>query len=490
MFRTIERRHSLDKQYAERTHKLQILNMVLDGTIYDALPHEFHEERDGNGQYIKLADRAPSVRYGLCRIVVEDSVSLLFGDGHFPALNTGEGVVDDAIAAFVKATDLPATMTHAAMLGSVGSVAIVLRLIDGRVYFDPIRTTFLTPTWNPKAPRELLALTERYKVQGRQLAGIGYDIDPDQMNAWHWFQRQWTADEEIWFIPRPAMDDKPLVRDRKRTVKHLLGFCPAVWIRNLPGPSATGDDDDGACSFRPAIETAIEIDYMLSQGARGLKYSADPTLVLKDPAGTDDTITRSASTGIVVSEKGDAKLLEINGTAAAAVVDYVRTLRELALESIHGNRSDASRLAVPQSGRAIEMMNQGLIWLADRLRQSYGENGVLPLIRMAMKAAERYAVMLRPGERFAPPAVKHIELRWPRWYAPTPEEREYEARTLNVLRTGGMISRETAVHTIAPVYDIGDVPAEIKRIDADQAAEDARLAAEAAQVKATETVPS
>ena len=70
----------------------------------------------------------------------------------------------------------------------------------------------------------------------------------------------------------------------------------------------------------------------------------------------------------MVSEKGDARLLEIGGTASAAVIEYVRTLRELALESVHGNRANADRLTAAQSGRALELMNQGLIWLADNLR--------------------------------------------------------------------------------------------------------------------------
>ena len=33
-----------------------------------------------------------------------------------------------------------------------------------------------------------------------------------------------------------------------------------------------------------AIETKIEIDYQLSQAGRGLKYSSDPTLLIKEPA--------------------------------------------------------------------------------------------------------------------------------------------------------------------------------------------------------------
>src|SRR6202167_3148864 len=132
--------------------------------------------------------------------------------------------------------------------------------------------------------------------------------------------------------------------DEARSVPPALGFVRCVWIRNLPGPSASGDPNDGACTFRAAIDTSIEIDYQLSQAGRGLKYSSDPTLLIKEPAGLAGRMVLGAADALVVSEKGDAKLLEIGGTASQAVIDYVRILRELALESVHGNRASADRL--------------------------------------------------------------------------------------------------------------------------------------------------
>ncbi len=60
------------------------MRRVLDGTLYDALPFEFHDERTASGEYIPLRRRRPSVRYALARVVVEDSVALLFSEGHFP----------------------------------------------------------------------------------------------------------------------------------------------------------------------------------------------------------------------------------------------------------------------------------------------------------------------------------------------------------------------------------------------------------------------
>src|SRR6202453_1436011 len=134
----------------------------------------------------------------------------------------------------------------------------------------------------------------------------------------------------------------------------------------------------------------VEIDYQLSQVGRGLKYSSDPTLLLKNPALPDGEFIKGARNALIVSEKGDAPLLELGGTASAAVIEYVRTLRELALESIHGNRASPERITAAQSGRALELLNQGLIWLADNLRTSYGEAGLLQLARLIVRASQTY----------------------------------------------------------------------------------------------------
>ncbi|CAG4921515.1 unnamed protein product [Acidocella sp. C78] len=81
MFETICQTIPADPHLAPRARRLEIYRRVLEGTIYDALPYAFQEERNGAGEYVPLRARRPSVRYGLCRIVVEDSVSLLFSAG-------------------------------------------------------------------------------------------------------------------------------------------------------------------------------------------------------------------------------------------------------------------------------------------------------------------------------------------------------------------------------------------------------------------------
>jgi len=176
---------------------------------------------------------------------------------------------------------------------------------------------------------------------------------------------------------------------------------------------------------------------------------------------------RGAANALVLSENGDAKLLEIGGTASQAVIDYVRTLREFALESVHGNRADASRLSAAASGKALELMSQGLVWLADNLRVSYGEGALLSLAKMVLRASHRFALIVQGVEIEPLDANARLSLMWPRWFAQTAQDREADARTLSLLVQGGQISRETAIKSIADSYDIEDIGAEIARIDAE-----------------------
>lgn len=489
MLDTIVKLLPLDTDLPPRTTRIDMLQRVLAGTIYGVLAYEFHEERNGAGEYVRLHQRRPSVRSGLCRVVVEDSVSLLFGEGRFPGLICEDEPTKAALADLVKDISLPAAMYDASIKGSVGSVVLRFRVLKGRVFVDAMSTLYLTPDYDPEAPDTLLRVTERRKVLGSDLAANGYAIPDDAMQAWHWFQRIWDGAAETWFVPRPVSDvstEKPLLPDAGRSVRHNLGFCPMVWIRNLPG----GDDVDGVSTFEAAIETVIEIDYQMSQAGRGLRYSSDPTLLIKEPATGEGAIVKGGGSALVVSADGDAKMLEINGTAAAAVVEYVKALREQALESMHGNRSNADKLSAAQSGRALELLHQPLVWLADRLRHSYGEVGLLDIVRMIVRASRKMPLVLKDGRKVPQLSELPITLRWPQWFDPTESDKQAQAGTLSALRGAGLLSRETSVTALAPVYDIEDVRAELANIQADEAQADAREAAQVtAQTKITETSP-
>ena len=451
MFQAISSCIPQDTDLPDRSRALDIRKRILEGTFYDQLPYEFHQERTSGGEYIPLRQRRPSVRYGLPRMVVEDSVALLFSDGHFPTFESSDPRVRSLLRAVVRETRLNSIMIEAAIRGSIGSAAILLRILSGRPFYSLLDTTYLEPEWNPEAPDQLSKVTERYEVSGKSLIAQGYEeIDPAQT---YWFMRRWDTASETWFIPMPVGSDDTLEVDGTRSVAHKLGLVPIVWIRNLPG----GTFPDGACTFSSAIDTSIEIDYQLSQVGRGLKYSSDPTLLIKEPAGIDGPIVKGAGNALILSEQGDARLLEIGGTASAAVIEYVRVLREYAIETMHGNRASADRIAAAQSGRALELMNQSLIWLADNLRISYGEGGLLELAKMLLRATKVYR--LKIGGRYISQldAETPIWLVWPPWYEASAEDRHLDAQTLTGLTNASLLSRQAAARRVAADYGIDAV---------------------------------
>ena len=475
MFKTIKDKIQRDKDFPQRQFDIDVLTRVLRGKLYEHLEYPFHQEKKDNiGEYIPLRDRRPSVRYGLCRIVVDDSVSLLFSEGHFPSIECKDEATRDALADLVKEAKLNQVMIDAATTGSVGSVAVFMRVLSNRVFFEVQNTQYLTPIWKKEAPDTLEKVVEQYKVKGSVLKDQGYTIAEDELAADFWFMREWDANAETWYMPWKVgtaagdgdADDKAPQPDTDKTTTHGLGFVPVVWIKNLPG----GDSIDGECTFPPeAIETAIEIDYTLSQNGRGLRYSLDPTLMVKEPAvDNDGKMIKGGGNALLVGSDGDAKLLEINGTASDAVLNYVRCLRELALETAHGNRANADKLSAAQSGRAMELMNQSLIWLADKLRISYGEGALLDLLNMVVKASAKFKLQKKDGTEIGElNAAEKLSLTWPAWYAPTIQDMLDRATTLRMLCDSGLLSRETAIKILAAEYDIEDAKAEKLLADAD-----------------------
>lgn len=470
MFKTIQKTFGQDSDLPQRAFTLEMRKRVLEGSIYDNLQYAFNEEKNGANEYIPLRERRPSVRYNVCRLVVDDSVSLLFSEGHFPQAEFTDEATRDNIARLIKEIGLNEVMIDAATRGSAGSVAILMRVLKNRVFLKVMETAMLTPTWQSDAPDALESVTERYKAKGADLKESGYSVSDDDLDADFWFQRDWNAESETWYLPIKVADQKegktPQI-DSEKTITHSLGFVPIAWIKNLPG----GDDIDGQSTFSDdAINISIEIDYQLSQGGRGLKYSSDPTLLLKEPAmGQNGEIVKGGGNALVVGKDGDAKMLEINGTAVQAVMDYVSMLRELAIESMHGNRTSADKISAAQSGRAMELMNQAMIWLADKLRISYGEGALVDLIAMICAASEKMKLVFKDQTPVGKLNADGLALRWPDWYQPTASDRQSDATTLRVLTDAGIVSNETATRTIAQDYDIEDIDKERKLIAAEMA---------------------
>jgi hypothetical protein len=458
----------VDKDWSERQCKLHLFNLFFNGTVYDML-QPWHNEY-GEEKYIPLLKRRPCVIYGIPRIIVNDSVSMLFGEGHYPMVrcDDDDDETQDFLQYITRKSNLNAVMLNNARTGSIGSVCTVVKVLNGDFHFDVMSTMNLIPVFDRESPSVLVNVKERNKLRGEVLRAKGFDIPEKELKNYYWVMREWTDTEEIYYKPILVdSTDQTLIRDDVRSTVHNIGFVPIVWMKN----SVISNDIDGECTFRPALDMCIEIDYQLSHLARVLHYNADPTMVIKEPSGLRDNELIKGAGALMVGKDGDAKLLEITNSSTKAVIEFVKCLREFSLETLRGNRSNPDKINAINSGKALQMLNSPLVSLVDELRICYGEKGLLKLLQMVLKICStglyqiNYDGVLPSVEKMTD-ASSTMLLDWPAWYPPTPMDDFQEAQTLSILTQGAkVLSKESGLASIADKYNILDEDDEIKKID-------------------------
>ncbi len=464
----LEKQKVLYSGFPERMFDLMCYRKVLDGTLYDVLSYAFFQKVTGGSagysQNIPMSKRRPSVRSRLIKIVVDDSVSLLFGEGRFPSIKIEDKDMQNDINSIIKDSFLNLTMMEAAYKGSIGSSAIFVKLINNKLYFEVLSTEFLMPKFDKFNPDILEKITELKKFSGKTLMMMGYtDLDP---HCDYWLEREWDAKSETYYKPYKVNADKPKKeKDKDNSIDHNFGVVPIIWIKNLVG----GQDPDGLCTFDGAIDTNIELDYQLSQAGRGLRYSNEPLLKIAGQSLTQDGLDLTQSNILMLDEGGDAGLIEIKGGAVEACLEYTKRLREIILENIHGNRTNPDKINAAQSGRALELLHQPLIGLADKLRITYGEKGMIQLFDLIVTINQTNEIVvdktvLKAGQ--LNPKEK-INIIWSDWFPATRSDRLADANTLKTLRDAALISSKTAVLSLADEYDF-DAEDELVLIEEDQ----------------------
>ena len=442
--------------YAEwaglRYRKLDGLERFLEGKAYEHLQIPFSVEKEGNGRYVPLRERRPSVIYNIPKVIVSRTSRLLFGGKHWPKFQTSNKDATDFLQNITDTSDLQRAMLEAARIGSIGSVAVVFYIKEEKFFFDVINPKFCQPRLDDN--RELDSLLIMYPVFGYDLIAVGYNIEDEDVNEEFLFAKKFTKQEEIFYQPIKSCEFtgvSDLQVDTKRTVEHNMGLVPAVWIKNLPPTNSV----DGGCTFEQVLNFCVEIDYQLSQCGRGLKYNADPQLLVKEGMdGSEEGLEiRSTASTLIVGEKGDAKLLQIDGAGQKAVLEYVKQVRQYALEVACSSRKDPESSYGNMSGRAMEILDADLISIVSELRLTYGESGLKPLCEKIIRAAVKAKIL---DKDFTAEKGFNIDLYWGNWFEPTPVDlTQIETALSEAVKNRRMYSHEARMIT-ATVWDIGN----------------------------------
>jgi hypothetical protein len=457
--------------------------------------------------------------YNLAELLTADTVSLLFTPDHSPYAKCwdakGDGTkyeeTENAIETLRADFDIDALMLETAYMGSTGSVALVVRqLEDNKVYIERVPGKECMPIYDPKNPNKLMELRREYPIKGADLIAQGYpeaDNDKDragiQPEAWYFMRIDLDDSEETWYKPlieaqysdlkRGDEDAPKWVKDLERSWAHDFEITPAVFIKNTVQTKGM----DGDATFGKIVDIIVEIDYLLSQICRGFRYSMDPILAIadgilgdiapisdgNDGSATDNsTVDMSEKNTLTIPKDGKAEFLEINGGGLQNGKEFLKQMREWAIEVVGGMKSDQEHSGGAQSGKALEILHKKLIWLVDRLRICYGDRGLVPLLRILLTGVKEGIIKLDNFTSVDAIDLKApIRLEWPQWNRPDGSEL-LDIMSAFELAVGGsqktpvpMMSTEIAARYVAMAAGEPDPSRAVKKFLADREGQVAHL---------------
>ncbi len=464
----------------QRTRRLMFLDAALDGNLYNALPGSFYDDLLAGGKRLFLRDRRPSTPYNLPRYVARQSARKLFAGRHAPKFTHPDDKVAAAAEGLMREGFLKSRILQAAVWGSVGSVAVTFCILPGgegvpRIVFDVWRSVQCWPILDELG--ELKSLRIAYPILGKQVLGPKLNFERDAAGDLvgphdkYWFVRDYLTGREITYVPwklgtrlkdgtevdrvilrlpPEEMVQAPKGHEPQLDYPVLGDVLPAHWFINLAG----GEYPDGASTWEDALPFACEISYTMSNLGRGVRYNGTPRLAVVGPtvyevedvarnrqmtfdfdSGSVLRLAGGASTGTgQTREAGDAKLLEMRGNGMKAGLDYIERVRKYGLEIVGASRKDPDRSHWPQSGKAMEMLDEDNWDLIAELRTSYGDYGLLPLIKKAMTVAAAAGHPLMKGVDLA--KLDQLALDWPAPYLPGAQEFYQYAQALSILVKG------------------------------------------------------
>lgn len=322
-----------------------------------------------------------------------------------------------------------------------------------------------------------------------------------------------------------------------------LEFCPVRWVRNLRPATAAASDIDGTALIE-GIEDEVEaLDLELSQLYRNALYNGDPQMVkigadgqpqgdgrqagpaptLKDPGPFSwansvipqsmrgwsgvgsDTIKKSPVKVWNLPAGGDAKLVESTGAGADIIDRAIDQLRRVLCDVTGVVLVDPHTLGNGDlSARALSLMHAPMLDVADNLRVEYGAvlvgivNDVLRLLTTqaaiagginlpSYDAASRVLSRLYGVDGAASRVWigASLSLAWGAYFDPSASDRQTAVDTAMKANGGRpVLSQRAAVQSVAAMFGVRDVDAEIAAIDGEETATHASVSSTLAALDA------
>lgn len=442
------------------------------------------------GATFPIKFRRPSLPYHLRKVIVDRFTGLLFSDRKHPVIRVeGDPISEDYIRTLAEVARLwPAMIMARTYGGAMGTTVVGFQFVDGKPVVEVHDPRWCIPEFEDRHALKLNSIEKRYMFP--------VDERDSETGEWvqrpYWYRRIIDTERDILFKAIPVTDEVPNW-EIEREVVHGFGFCPVIWVQNLP----VQDDIDGDPDCLGIDEICEQIDALLSQANMGILASCDPTLKIITDAELD-SIRKGSKNALKLPQGSSADYMEIGGQGLKAALDMAQQLRAMALE-VAQCVLDQPGLNSGQGQRTateIEKNYASMLAKADVLREQYGERAVKPLIEMMVKAVRMLekprAVeggILRQVVRLPPKIVSKedltterverqlvaegdilVNLHWGPYFDPSLDDAIKAVQAATTAKMGGLIDHEHAVGFVAPFFLVEDARGMARKVQQEMAA--------------------
>jgi len=491
-----ERQVELNRRYAYyRTQQYDTCMVDWDGSQHaDTLTRESiasqavlppgYQDPGGGLANLPLRYRRPSAPAQLGKVVVDRFSDLLFSEQQNPLWKVpGDADTEAWCQEVTKRYMLMSTAALCrSMGGAMGTAVIGFKLINGRVVFEEFDARWCFPSFDAKDPTELVELEIRYMYPKEER-------DPET-GAWkeerYWYRRIIDREVDCLWKAMPVGDgsEEPNWTDPATVdsmVKHDLGFVPVEWIQNL----RVSGDIDGDPDVLGCYDNIDRISELRSGAHKAALRNADPTPHIASD-GSFQTVTLGSDSAIQTEKGGQVGYLESQGSGAKTALEVAAEFRREVLETCACVLPEEEKEVGSGSPTATEIVKRvaAMHAKASKLREQYGA-GLVKLMRKLITSVVKLGMAKADGgqivrrtidlpqrlvdgnwqdHKIGATAGKHLELVWPPFSAPTPQDTATKVTATVAARNGRVITLGTAVRHVSPDFNIEDPNREVEQL--------------------------
>jgi hypothetical protein len=455
------------------------------------LPAGFYDA----GQTLPLKFRKPVAPIHLVPVIVHRFTSLLFSSARSPKVTCPEDpLTTDWVNAAIESGRLWSHFIQARNYGgSMGSVGIGFKFVKGRLQFEIFDPRFCTPEFSDKSTGELYSIERRFVY-------TDHIRDPKTgrwVEAQFWYRRVIDGDsDQVWEkVPLYDGAEPDWESETHSTVPHPFKECPVQWIQNKP----IQDETDGDPDCHGVYDLCWAIDSLFSQAHTGTLKNCDPTVHIGSDDDSFEGLAKGSNNAVKTEKGGTMEFVEMDGAGIKVAMDLAEKLEER-VQLIARCYFDKQGGEAAKTATEVERDYSSMIEEADIRREQYGEHGIKPLLEKLIRAAKTLGMATIDRSNPATPMITRrqiilpkkpiinpdtgeitgleerklgsgetITLQWPPYFMPSLQDATLAVKAAGDAKLSGLIDAEHATQSVAPYFQVENIPEMLKRVKAEAA---------------------